>query len=169
MADSPKTYSEEELQALVNQKLEEQKATFDKEKSELAYKLRKEGDEKLEKYKKEQSLTEEERASKLAQEKQEQLNAEITELRAFKRTTLLKERLAKENMPTYFANDSRLINAEDGDLDKAIKVVKGEYEASLPKGNIHSTVVNTANGNTPTAKDTKGVNEFAQALQEVLK
>lgn len=167
MVELPKT--EEELQTLINQKLEEQKEAHKRELNEIAYKTRKEEEAKLEKYKNDMKLSDEERAKKLAEEKEKALNDELNDLRAFKKTSAIKDRLAKENLPAYFANDNRLLNAEEGELDKVIKVVKGEYEASLPKGNTHSTVVNVANGNTPIAKDNKGIGEFASALEQALK
>ena len=53
------------------------------------------------------------------------------------------QRLEKEKLPTYFKNDARLINADETNIDKVIKDIRKEYEASLPKGATHSTVVQT--------------------------
>ena len=166
MVELPKT--EQELQALLDQavKAKEDELTA-KHNNDMAG-LRKSHEEKLKKAQEQANLSAEEKAQQLAKEKEEATQQELTELRAFRKSTLLKDRLAKENLPSYFANDNRLLNAEEGELDKAIKVVKGEYEASLPKGNTHSTVVNTAGGNTPAPKDDKGIGGFADALKQAL-
>lgn len=164
----PKT--EEELQLLIDKKLEETKEAHKKELNELAYKLRKEGDDKLSKYKQEQSLSDEERAKKLAEEKEKALNDELAELRSYKKNATLKERLTKEGMPTYLANDSRLINASDDELDKAIKIVKADYEGSLPKGNTRSSVIPTNSGVKPTDKgNDNGREELAEQLKDMFK
>lgn len=165
MGELPKT--EEELQALVNQKLEEQKNALEKDHNEKMYKARKEYDAKLENYKKEMSLSEEERAKKLAEERERELNDELTELRAYKKNSIIKDRLAKEGLPTYFANDSRLLSAEDGELDKVLKEVKKDYEANLPKGNTHSSVVQSG-GATPTNDKDNGANAMADTLKALI-
>lgn len=166
MVELPKT--EEELQAYVNQKLEEQKTAHEKELNETAYKARKDAEAKLEKYKADMKLSEEERAQKLAEEKAKAVEEELNGLRAFKKTAELKERLEKEKLPSYFANDSRLLNAKEGELDNAIKVVKGEYEASLPKGNANSSVVNTATGGPVTKDENKGLESMADAIKQII-
>lgn len=114
------------------------------------------------------NLSQEERTKKELEEKEIALGKELEDLRAFKKTSILTERLAKENLPSYFKNDNRLLNAEDGDIDKVIKDIKKEYEASLPKGNTHSTVVQTS-GNTPSVSDSdKAKAEFGVALKQLL-
>ena len=165
MADLPKT--EEELQALIATKLEEQKVAHDQELKQVAYNVRKEEEKKFDKFKADMKLSDDERAKQLAAEREKELNDELTSLREFKKESLLKERLVKENLPSYFANDKRLLTAEEGDLDKVIKVVKGEYEASLPKGNTHSTVVPTSTTKGPETKDDKGVGAMADVLKNL--
>ena len=162
----PKT--EGELQTLIEEEIKKATEVLETKHNGAIASIRKEYDTKLAKYKEEQKLSDEERAKKLAEEKELALNNELNDLRSFKKATILKERLVKENLPTYFANDNRLINAEDGELDKVIKVVKGEYEASLPKGNTHSTVVQT-NTTTPQkgGNDNKGLEEFAEQLKNI--
>ena len=78
-------------------------------------------------------------------------------------------------MPSYFKNDTRLLSAEDGDLDKVIKDVKKEYEQTLPKGATSSTVVQTSTGGKPqgsgTSKDeqqAQAFGEFGQALNNLI-
>lgn len=152
--DLPK--NEEELQLLINQKLEEQKATYESKINEAAANARKEEAKKLEKYKQQQALTEEERAKALAKEKEDELNAELTELRAYKKKSTLEARLEKEGLPKYLANDNRLISANDEQFEKVLKEVKKDYEGNLPKGSQHSNVVPMQVGNNqaqPNAKE----------------
>lgn len=137
----PKT--EEELQLLINKKLEEQAEAHKAEVNAAAANARKDAEAKLEKFKQQQALTDEERAKALAKEKEDELNAELNDLRAFKKKSILETRLAKEGLPKYFANDNRLVSADDEHLDKILKDVKKEYEESLPVGSKVSTVVPT--------------------------
>ena len=145
MVELPKT--EQELNALIEEKLNAKvEELTSKHNGEMAS-LRKSYDDKLKKQQEQANLSAEEKARQLAEEKEQQTQQELSDLRAFKKSTTLKERLTKEGLPSYFANDNRLLSAEDGDLDKAIKVVKGEYEANLPKGNTHSSVVQVTTSN----------------------
>ena len=154
MVELPKT--EQELQELIDKavsaKVEELTA---KHNNDMAG-VRKSYEDKIKKAQDQANMSVEEKAQQLAKEKEEATQQELTELRAYKKSSLLKERLVKENLPVYFANDNRLLSAEDGDLDKAIKTVKSEYEASLPKGNTHSSVVQvTGNTNQPNGNESK--------------
>ena len=154
MGELPKT--ETELQELidkaVNAKVEELTA---KHNNDMAG-VRKSYEDKIKKAQEQANMSVEEKAQQLAKEKEEATQQELTELRAYKKTSVLKERLAKENLPSYFANDNRLLSAEEGDLDKVIKTVKGEFEASLPKGTTHSSVVQVTGANPqPNGGDTK--------------
>ena len=141
MVELPKT--EQELNALieerVNAKVEE---LTSKHNGEMAN-VRKSYEDKMKKAQEQANLTAEEKALQLAKEKEQETQQELTDLRAYKKTSILKEKLAKEGMPSYFANDNRLLSAEEGDLDKVLKSVKTEYEATLPKGNAHSSVIQT--------------------------
>ena len=49
---------------------------------------------------------------------------ELAELRQFKKNAVLSEKLKKEGLPDFFKNDTRLLNAEDGNIDKVIKDIK---------------------------------------------
>ena len=170
MVELPKT--EQELQDLIDKavsaKVDELTA---KHNNDMAG-VRKSYEDKIKKAQDQANMSVEEKAQQLAKEKEEATQQELTELRAYKKTSVLKERLAKENLPSYFANDNRLLSAEDGELDKAIKTVKGEYEASLPKGNTHSSVVQvTGNATNPNGggdnKD-KAYNSLGGVLKNVL-
>ena len=151
MVELPKT--EQELNALieekVNAKVEEMSS---KHNGEMAN-LRKSYEDKMKKQQEQANLTAEEKAKALAEEERKATQQELSELRAFKKTTTLKERLTKEGLPSFFANDNRLLSAEEGDLDKVIKTVKSEYEADRPKGNQHSSVIQTTTQPASTGKE----------------
>lgn len=122
---------------------------------------------------KDANLTTEEKAKQDLEEQKLATDKELGELRAFKRDTVISQRLAKESLPSYLKNDSRLINATtDTDFDKAIKLVKTDYESSLPKGNTHSSVVKvsstTQSPNTDTAKN-DAFAKMGDALQDLVK
>lgn len=139
MVELPKT--EAELLAIINENVE--KATNEltsKHNGEMASMRTKHAAE-LEKVKKEAGMSAEELAAKKAEEMAQANAQELNDLRAFKRETLIRDKVTSAGLPSYFVHDSRLLSAEEGDLDKVIKTVKGEYEATLPKGSSHSTVV----------------------------
>ena len=118
---------------------------------------------------KDASLTKEELEAKVRQEQDEATQKELTELRAYKKQSLISEKLAKEGLPSYFKNDSRLLSAEDGDLDKVIKSIKKEYDDSLPKGNPHSNVIQQSGGQPTQMTDKDKANlELANALKEMV-
>ena len=166
MAELPKT--EAELQALIDQKVEEATTALEtKYNGKFAEQRTKyEGD--IKKLKESIGKSAEELAEQKIKEQQEADQKELAELRIYKKSKTLEERLIKENLPSYLKNDARLLNASDEDFDKALKEVKKDYETSLPKGNPHSTVV-PAGGGKPTATDKERVNqEFAEALKELV-
>ena len=92
---------------------------------------------------KQASMSAEEIAQQRAEELAQAQAQELADLRSFKRETLIKDKITSAGLPPYFVHDSRLLSAEEGELDKIIKTVKVEYEGTLPKGNSHSTVVQT--------------------------
>lgn len=163
MADETITLTQAELDARVEEAVANATKDLEKRHNETMYALRKEN-----KDLKNANLTQEERTKKELEEKELALGQELNDLRAFKKQTILGDKLAKENLPSYFKNDSRLLNAEEGDIDKVLKDIKKEYEASLPKGNTHSTIVQTS-GATPTMSDKDKANaEFGKALKELV-
>lgn len=103
----------------------------------------------------------------LKREHDEEIERELNDLRAFKRTSIIGDKLAKEGLPTYLKNDSRLINAEDGELDKVIKIVKKDYEDSIPKGNAHSNVIPTG-GIAPVDNKEDAKVQFGKALKDLV-
>ena len=130
--------------------------------------MRKKYDDDIKKAKEQANMTAEQIAEQKYKEQQEKDANELAELRAYKKQTTLGERLAKEGLPSYLKNDVRLLNAEDGDLDKVIKDVKKDYEANLPKGASHSTVVPNAQGEKPVDKKREAYNAFGEALKEIV-
>lgn len=164
----PKT--ETELQEIIDSAVK--KATEEltsKHNGEMAS-LRTKHNAELDKVKKEAGLSAEELARQRAEEMAQAQAQELADLRTFKKTTVLKDKLAKAGLPQYFVNDNRLINAEDGEIDKVIKTVKSEYEASQPSGTTHSTVVPMGGGAKPTqTPQSSAYDKMGQAINELLK
>lgn len=104
----------------------------------------------------------------LKEEQDQAVQNELNELRAFKKGKVIEEKLAKENMPSYFKNDARLLNASDDDFDKTLAKVKKEYEATLQKGNTHSSVVQTNTGGVQISDKDKANAEMGRVLQELV-
>ena len=147
MTELPKT--EQELNDLIEAKVNEAtEKLVAKHNGEMAT-MRQKHDADLKKAKEQASLSAEELAQQKIKEQQDADQAELNELRAYKKSTQIAEKLAKEGLPIFFKNDTRLLNAGEGEIDKVIKDVKKEYEANLPKGATHSTVVNTPSGGNP--------------------
>ena len=104
----------------------------------------------------------------LKEEQDQAVQNELNELRAFKKGKVIEEKLAKENMPSYFKNDARLLNASDDDFDKTLAKVKKEYEATLQKGNTHSSIVQTNTGGVQISDKDKANAEMGRVLQELV-
>jgi len=168
MVELPKT--EQELNDLIEAKVNEAtEKLVAKHNGEMATQ-RKKYEDNLKKAQEQANMSAEERAQQLAKEENEAKDKELNELRAFKKSSDLAQRLAKEKLPTYFKNDARLINADETNIDKVIKDIRKEYEASLPKGATHSTVVQTSSGNTnatPSEKDA-AYQKMGDALKQLI-
>lgn len=166
MVELPKT--EQELNDLINAsvqaKVDELTA---KHNSDMAsQRIKYEND--IKKAKEQANMTAEQIAQEKIKEQQEKDAKDLADLRAYKKETELSKRLAKEGLPEYLKNDIRLLNAEDGDLDKIIKDVKKDYEADRPKGATHSTIVQTGGGK-PTGDEKQQANEsMAKALEGLI-
>ena len=163
MTELPKT--EQELNDLIEAKVQEKQAELEAKHNGAMANLRKKYDDDIKKAKEQAGLTAEQLAQEKIKEQQDADQKELAELRAYKKSSEISQKLAKEGLPTYFKNDTRLLSAEDGDLDKVIKDVKKEYEATLPKGATHSTVVQTAQG----SKQTSGKEELYASVGESIK
>lgn len=170
MVELPK--SEAELQALLDAREQEVTEKMkSKHDGEMAS-MRKKYDDDIKKAKEQANMSAEQLAEQKYKEQQEKDANELAELRAYKKQNVIGEKLAKENLPSYFKNDARLLNAEEGDYDKVIKDIKKDYEANLPKGATHSTVVPTQSQRvTQQGGDAKGeaYEKMGSALQELIK
>ena len=167
MVELPKT--EEELQSLLAAKEKEVTDNLTaKHNGEMA-KQRIKYEDDIKKAKEQANMTAEQIAQEKIKEQQEKEAKELVDLRAYKKENEISKRLAKEGLPDLLKNDVRLLNAEDGDLDKVIKDVKKEYEAILPKGATHSTIVPNASGQQPSGdKKQEAYNAFGEALKEAI-
>ena len=159
----PKT--EQELNDYVEAKVQEKAAELEAKHNGQMANLRKKYDDDLKKAKEQAGLTAEQLAQEKVKEQYEADQKELNELRAYKKTSEISQKLAKEGLPSYFKNDTRLLNADSSELDRVIKDVKKEYEATLPKGATHSTVVQSAQG----AKSSNDKTELYQEVGEAIK
>ena len=170
MVELPKT--EAELQALLEAREKEVTDTLTaKHNSDMAS-MRKKHDDEIKKAKEQANMSAEQLAEQKYKEQQEEKDRELNELRAYKKQGIISSKLEKEGLPSFFKNDARLLNAEEGDYDKVIKDIKKEYDATLPKGATHSTVVPTAaqtpQGGTGDAVRDAAIQAGADALAQAL-
>ena len=165
MVELPKT--ETELQGLIDDAVKKATDTLKSEYDGKFATQRKKHDEEIAKIKADAGKSVEELAQERIREQQEKDANELAELRAYKKQNILGEKLQKEGLPSFLKNDSRLISAEDGDIDKTIKVIKKEWEDTLPKGNQHSSVIKTGGQPSADDKDT-AKEECGQALKELV-
>ena len=165
MVELPKT--EAELQALLDAKANEITESLNaKHNSDMAS-LRKKHESDLARAKEQANMTAEQIAEQRYKEQQEADQKELVELRAYKKQGELTQKLAKEGLPDFFKNDTRLLNADESNIDKVVKDIKKEYEASQPKGASHSTIVQNANGSKNANVNT--ANEVYEMVGEALK
>jgi len=165
MVELPKT--EAELQALLDARAQEVTDNLTaKHNSDMANMRQKHASE-LAKAKEQANKSAEEIAAEKLKEQQQADQQELAELRAYKKSSVLSEKLKKEGLPDFFKNDTRLLTADDGNIDKVIKDIKKEYEAVQPKGATRSTIVNTQNQPADKGGDSK--QKAVAAMSEVLK
>ncbi len=169
MTELPKT--EQELNDLIAAKVQEKTDELTSQHNGAMANMRKKYESDLAKAKEQANMTAEQIAAEKVKEQQEHDAQELAELRQFKKNTVLGEKLKKEGLPDFFKNDTRLLNADDSNLDKVIKDIKKEFEAFQPKGATHSTVVPTQNQTVNKQQDDKGVafEKMGDALKELIK
>ena len=92
----------------------------------------------------EANLTAEQKAQKEIEEQRKADQQELETLRLEKKINDRARKLAENNLPDFFKNDSRLLNAEDDKVDDVIKTIKEEYTKVLPSGATVSTNVNVS-------------------------
>lgn len=166
MVELPK--NEAELQALIDERVSARETELKAEHDKAFASQRTKYESQIKTLKDNAGKTAEEIAQQKIKEQQEADLQELNELRAYKKSKVIEERLNKEGLPTYFKNDTRLINASEDDFDKVLKEVKKEYDAVLPKGSQHSTIVQTS-GKQPEKDDKdKAKEEFGQALKQLV-
>ena len=168
MTELPKT--EQELNDLIAAKVQEKADEMTAQHNGQMANLRKKYDDDLKKAKEQAGKTAEELAQERIKEQQEADQKELAELRAYKKSGELSKRLAKEGLPDFFKNDARLLNAEDGTLDKVIKDIKKEYDASLPKGATHTTVVQTSTpgANSQATEKDKAFEKMGETIKSMI-
>ena len=169
MTELPKT--EQELNDLIAQKVQEKADELTAQHNGQMATMRKKYEGDLAKAKEQANMTAEQIAAEKVKEQQEHDAQELAELRQFKKNSVLGEKLKNAGLPDFFKNDTRLLNAEDGDIDKVIKDIKKEFDAYQPKGATHSTVVQTQSQTVNKQQDDKGVafEKMGDALKELIK
>ena len=167
MVELPKT--EEELTSLIKSEVEKATADLVSKHNGAMAKVRTDYDKQIKDLKAQNELGKEEYAKQKLQEQQTADQQELAELRAYKKGKTIEERLGKENLPNYFKNDQRLLNATEDEFDKVVKEVKKEYEATLPKGNQTSSVIKTGGQPTQGSSPTDIANDkFAEVLGNIV-
>jgi predicted methyltransferase len=160
-----KTYTDEELQQVIAQKLAEEltkkadelTAKHNSEMAQLRKNAQKEREEAIEKAKADAKLSAEELAKKQNEETLAEKEKELAELRGFKQSALIKDKLAEAKLPTFLSNDARLLNSKtDDELKTAIEAVQKDFNSAIPSGgNINTNVQGKGNGTAKTEKELK--------------
>ena len=156
----PLTLTEEELQKKIDEAVkkatEETSAKLEKAHNESMaqqrIKAKEEQEKAVAKAVAEANLSAEEKAKKEIEEQRKAEQEELAQLRLEKKVNDRAKKLAEAELPDFFKNDTRLINAEDEQVDEVIKTIKEEYSKVLPKGATISTNVMT---NTPSGQPQK--------------
>ena len=156
------TMTQEELdkkiEEAVNKAKAEQEAelkkTHDSEKAQMRIKAKEELDKAVKKATEEANLSAEEKAKKDLEEKERQKeeehkaeHEELEKLRLEKKINDRANKLEEAGLPKIFKNDTRLISANDDEVDDVIKTLKAEFEEIAPKVAVTDTNVRGASGN----------------------
>lgn len=150
----PLTLTEEELQKKIDEAVkkatEETTATLVKkhneEMAQQRIKAKDDQEKAIAKAVENANLTAEEKAKKEIEEQRKAEQQELAQLRLEKKINDRAKKLSENDLPDFFKNDTRLLEAEDDKVDEVIKTIKEEYSKVLPKGATVSTnVVNTGN------------------------
>ena len=164
------TMTEEELKAKIEEEVkkavDETTEKLKKEHNELMaqQRIKAESDKKkaVEDATKNATLSAEEKAKKEEEERRKADLEELNALRLEKKVNDRARKLTEKGLPDFFKNDSRLINAEDGEVDNIIKTIEEEYKKVLPQGATTNT--NVRGGGNPQPND-----PFATFRKEGLK
>ena len=141
---------------------EEQKAEIEKAKQEAVAKAVAEKEAELTKKHNEEmaNLRIKTKAEKDVAVKKAEENAKLSaEEKAKKKLNDRKAKLVSAGVPEMFANDSRLINAEEDKVEETINTIKTEWEKIAPKGATTTTNVNGkgSSGETDKFKEFRGL------------
>ena len=143
----------EEQKAIIAKQVEEAKAAKEKEWSDkfqsevnkTSAALRKKAEEDLKKA----TMTEAERLASEAKEEKERLTRELGELKAEKSLNAKKSALNEAKLPSFYANDLRLVNAKDEEVKEVLKTLSKEYNeflTSIGKTQNQSTTPSVGTG-----------------------
>ena len=128
--------TEEEMQKRIDEAVAKREADLKKQHdadfAEARKRAKEEQDRAIEKAVAESKLTAEQKAQKDFEEKQKAQEQELNELRAYKKSGELEKKLVEKGLPTFFKNDSRLINAKDEEVESVISTIEADYKATLP-------------------------------------
>ena len=159
------TLTQEELDAKINEAVEKAKLDakdeltkeHNSQMAQLRQKAKQEKDDAVKKAQEEARMSAEELATKAQQEEKAKMQQELDELRSYKKTSTIKEKLVEAKLPLFLANDSRLLNASNEDeLKNAIETVKQDFAASTSNGSqIDTNVQNKGEKTTKSAKEQK--------------
>lgn len=147
--------TEEELQAKIQEEVNKAKAEqeaelkkkHDSEMAQLRIKAKQDTENAVKKAQEDATLTAEEKAKKEQEEENKAMKEELEQLRHEKKVNDRAAKLKEKNLPDFFKNDSRLLNAEEDKVDDVITTIEKEYKASLPDGaQINTNVKGTNTG-----------------------
>lgn len=153
-AELEKAKQEAITKAIAERELELKKK-HDEEMAQLRIKAKAEKEDAIKKAEENAKLTADEKAKKEFEEQRKKDDEELAQLRLEKKLNERREKLVKAGVPEVFKNDSRLINADDGDLDTVIKTIESDWKGLLPKG---ATITTNVVGGSPD----KANDEYAQ-------
>lgn len=146
LTEEQKAQLEKEKQEAIEKAVAEAKAEMkkkhDEEMANQRIRSKQEKEEAVKKAEENAKLSAEEKAKKELEEQQKAEHEELLALRLKEKLNERKEKLVKAGVPEMFANDNRLINAEDDKVDEAIATIKADWEKISPKGATTTTNVN---------------------------
>lgn len=157
LAEIEKAKQEAVAKALAEKEVELKKQ-HDSEMAQMRIKAKSDQEIAVKKAKDEATLSAEELARKELEEKTQEQANEIAELRAYKKQGELTKKLVDNNLPTFFVNDSRLLNSTNENVDDVIKTIKEEYKKSLP--NNGATITTNVIGSGSDNKEDNELNRF---------
>lgn len=163
LTEEQKAEIEKAKQEAVAKAVAEKEAELTKKHNEemanLRIKTKAEKDEAVKKAEENAKLSAEEKAKKELEEQQKAEHEELETLRLEKKLNDRKAKLVSAGVPEMFANDSRLINAEEDKVEETINTIKTEWEKIAPKGATTTTNVNGkgSSGETDKFKEFRGL------------